>query len=141
MARVLYVDTGPFAEGQAVNGSLPSDVVDHGLPSWEELDEKDLVDLTDEQRTRFRARAIPQPGATVREGHHHPGEAQRGIPGTVIACEFPAALIRQLMEQDHPYFAELKALADYEIVDLPTGHWPMFTKPKELAEAMIAAVR
>lgn len=140
VARVLYVDTGPFAEGQAVNGALASDVVDHELPSWEELDEKDLVDLTDEQRTRFRARAVPQPGATVREGHHHPGEAQRGIPSTVIACEFPAALIRQLMDQDHPYFAELKTLADYEIVDLPTGHWPMFTKPKELAEVMIAAV-
>jgi hypothetical protein len=44
------------------------------------------------------------------------------------------------MEQDHPFVAELKTLADYEIVDLPTGHWPMFTKPKELAEVLIAAI-
>jgi pimeloyl-ACP methyl ester carboxylesterase len=82
----------------------------------------------------------PQPGATVREAHHHPGKTQRGIPSTVVACELPGPMMRQLMEQDHPYVAELKTLADYEIVDLPTGHWPMFTKPKELAEVMIAAV-
>ncbi|PUB25606.1 pimeloyl-ACP methyl ester carboxylesterase [Promicromonospora sp. AC04] len=140
VARVLYVDSGPLAEGQAIDASLAADVVDHRLPPWEKFEDEDLVDLTDELRAQFRARAVPQPGATVREGHHHPGVAQRGIPGTVIACEFPGAMMRQLMEQDHPYVAELKTLADYEIVDLPTGHWPMFTKPKELAEVMIAAV-
>lgn len=140
VARVLYVDSGPFAEGQAVNSELPADVVDHVLPPWDEFGDDDLVDLTDELRAQFRARAVPQPGATVREGHHRPGDAQRGIPSTVIACEFPGAVMRQLMEQDHPYVAELKTLADYKIVDLPTGHWPMFTRPKDLAEVMIAAV-
>ena len=29
---------------------------------------------------------------------------------------------------------------DVEFVDLPTGHWPQFTKPKELAEAILAAI-
>lgn len=140
VARVLYVDSGPMADGQAINENLADDVVDHPLPPWDELDDEDLVDLTDELRARFRVRAVPQPGATVREAHHHPGVAQREIPGTVIACEYPAAMLRQLMEQDHPYVAELKTLLDYEIVDLPTGHWPMFTRPKELAQVMIAAI-
>jgi pimeloyl-ACP methyl ester carboxylesterase len=140
VARVLYVDSGPMAEGQAVDEDLPIDVVDHPLPAWDEFEDADLVGLTEELRAQFRARAIPQPGGTVREAHHHPGEAQRGIPTTVIACEFPGVMMRQLMEQGHPYVAELKTLAEFEIVDLPTGHWPMFTRPEDLAEVILAAV-
>ena len=29
----------------------------------------------------------------------------------------------------------------YEIVDLPTGHWPQFTKPAELASLLLRAIR
>jgi pimeloyl-ACP methyl ester carboxylesterase len=142
VAHVVYVDTGPMGEGTAVDATLAEDVVDHDLPAWEELEEEDLVDLTDELREQFRARAVPQPGRTVREGHHLTGDAdrRRGIPSTVIACEFTEAMLRELMAQDHFYVAELKHLQNYEIVDLPTGHWPMFTKPAELGEAIAAAV-
>ena len=31
-------------------------------------------------------------------------------------------------------------MRDVEYVDLPTGHWPQFTKPAELAQAILAAV-
>jgi pimeloyl-ACP methyl ester carboxylesterase len=140
VARVVYVDSGPMGEGQAVDADLPVEVVDHMLPTWDTFEDADLVDLTDGLRARFRSRAVPQPGGTVRERHHHPGKAQREIPSTVIACEFPGEMMRQLMEQDHPYVAELKTLSDYEIVDLPTGHWPMFTRPADLAAAIVAAI-
>jgi pimeloyl-ACP methyl ester carboxylesterase len=36
--------------------------------------------------------------------------------------------------------AELAAMRDVEYVDLPTGHWPQFTKPAELGQAILAAV-
>ncbi|WP_425956944.1 alpha/beta fold hydrolase [Xylanimonas sp. McL0601] len=142
IARVVYVDSGPMGEGHAINPELDPDVVDTELPPWEEWGAEDLVDLTDDLRADFRERAIPQPANTVREGHHHPGDAsaRRAIPGTVIACEYPAEQLKALMGQDHPYVRELATLDDYEIVDLPTGHWPMFTKPAELAAAILAAV-
>ncbi|ACZ30954.1 alpha/beta hydrolase fold protein [Xylanimonas cellulosilytica DSM 15894] len=144
VARVIYVDSGPMAEGDAINADLDPAIVDFELPPWSGFGEDDdLVDLTDDLRDRFRARAIPQPGHTVREPHHYTGDAdlRRTIPGTVIACEYPAQTLRQLMEQDHPYVREFSLLTDYEIVDLPTGHWPMFTKPAELAAAIAAAAR
>ena len=141
VAHVVYVDTGPMSEGQAVDADLAADVVDHDLPAWEQLEDEDLVDLTEELRAQLRARAIPQPGATVREGHRLSDDDRRlDIPSTVIACEFPAAALRELMTQDHPYTRELSRLRKAEIVDLPTGHWPMFTKPAELAQAILAAV-
>jgi pimeloyl-ACP methyl ester carboxylesterase len=141
VAHVVYVDSGPMGEGQAVDATLGGDVVDHDLPPWNELEEQDLVDLTDELREKFRARAIPQPGRTVREGHHLTDERRLDIPSTVIACEFPEAMLRGLIEQGHPFMRELAHHRNYTIVDLPTGHWPMFTKPDELATAILDAVQ
>ena len=62
------------------------------------------------------------------------------VPVTVIACEFPSSLLREWMEQGHPYTRELARIRSVELVDLPTGHWPHFTRPTELAEAILAAV-
>lgn len=142
VARVIYVDSGPLAEGDAINAGLDPAAVDHPLPAWEEFDAEDLVDLTDELRAQFRERAVPQPAATVREPHRYTGDVarRRAVPATVIACEYPASTLRDLMGQDHPYVRELAQLDDYEIVDLPTGHWPMFTRPAELARTILAAV-
>ena len=36
-------------------------------------------------------------------------------------------------------FAEVSRLRDLELVDLPTGHWPMWSRPADLANAVAAA--
>ncbi|MFV2143112.1 MULTISPECIES: alpha/beta fold hydrolase [Isoptericola] len=140
--RVVYVDSGPFADGQAVNSELPDEVVDQPLPAWDEFEDGEPTGLTDDQLARFRQRSVPQPAATAREPHHLIGDAEvrRAVPATVIACLLPGEVLRDLMARDHPFVRELKTLKDYEIVDLPTGHWPMFTRPSELGETIAAAV-
>ena len=50
-------------------------------------------------------------------------------------------MLRAWMEEGHPYTAELAKIRSAELVDFPTGHWPQFTRPAELAEAIRAAVR
>jgi pimeloyl-ACP methyl ester carboxylesterase len=67
-------------------------------------------------------------------------ERRYDVPVTVIACEFPSAMLREWMEQRHPYVQELAKIRDVDYVDLPTGHWPQFTRPKELARAILAAL-
>ena len=62
------------------------------------------------------------------------------VPATVVACEFSSEMLRGLMEQGHPYVAELARLREVEFVDLPTGHWPQFTKPAELGAILLRAV-
>jgi pimeloyl-ACP methyl ester carboxylesterase len=62
------------------------------------------------------------------------------VPATIIACEFPSEQLREWMAQGEPNLAELAAMRDVEYVDLPTGHWPQFTKPAQLAQAILAAV-
>ena len=35
---------------------------------------------------------------------------------------------------------EFTKIRDVEYVDLPTGHWPQFTRPEDLARAILASV-
>ena len=59
---------------------------------------------------------------------------------TVIACEFPEAMLRQAITSGAPWASELGRLEQLEIIELPTGHWPQFTKPVELGQSILAAV-
>ena len=34
---------------------------------------------------------------------------------------------------------ELAKIRDVEYADLPTGHWPQFTRPEDLARAILAS--
>jgi pimeloyl-ACP methyl ester carboxylesterase len=141
VARVIYVDSVPLGDGDTINDGLP--VVDGGvpLPEWSDFDDEDLVDLTDDLRAAFRARAVPQPAGVARDPQVLSGDDRRyDIPATVIACEYPSTMLRELIEKGHGYVAELGRLRNVEYVDLPTGHWPQFTKPAELAAAIVAAI-
>lgn len=136
----IYVDSGPLGEGDVINNELPADGDDIPLPPWEGFDDADLIDLDDGLREAFRARAIPQPKG-VAYGRQHLHDTRRyDVPATVIACEFPSSLLREWIDAGHPFVAELARVRDVEFVDLPTGHWPQFTKPAELARVILAAV-
>ncbi|GAB5078393.1 alpha/beta fold hydrolase [Arthrobacter sp. AD-310] len=138
--RAIYVDSGPLGEGDAINDQLQARGDDVPLPPWEGFEDADLVDLDDGLREKFRARAIPQPKG-VAYGRQHLHDTRRyAVPVTVISCEFPSSLLREWIDAGHPFVAELSRIDDVEFVDLPTGHWPQFTKPAELARAILSAV-
>ena len=44
------------------------------------------------------------------------------------------------MSQGHPYTSELARIRDVEMIDLPNGHWPQFTRPVELGQAIAASI-
>lgn len=140
VARAVYVDSGPLGEGGVINEQLPAEGDSIPLPPWEHFEEADLVDLDEELRAAFRARAIPQPNGVAVEKQHLHDVRRYDVPATVIACEFPSSLLTEWMDSGHPFVAELARIKDVEFVDLPTGHWPQFTKPAELGAAILAAV-
>jgi pimeloyl-ACP methyl ester carboxylesterase len=110
------------------------------MPDWDVFDDRDLTDLDDESRAAFRARAIPEPLHVAIDPQHVSDERRYDVPTTVIASSMPGEVLRDLMAQGHPYVSELSKMHDYEIVDLPTGHWPQLTRPKDLAAAIVAAI-
>jgi pimeloyl-ACP methyl ester carboxylesterase len=138
--RAVYVDSGPLGEGGVINDELPAEGDNIPLPPWDGFEEADLADLNDELRATFRARAVPQPRGVAYDRQHLHDERRYNVPATVIACEFPSAQLGEWIDAGHPYVAELARIRDVEYVDLPTGHWPQFTKPAELGAAILAAV-
>jgi pimeloyl-ACP methyl ester carboxylesterase len=140
IARVIYVDSVPLGPGEAINDGLPVVDGEIPLPDWSAFEAADLVDLDEGLRERFRSIAIPEPAAVARDTQVLDDDRRYHVPITVITSEFPAESIRRLMAESHPYVAELAKVRDAEIVDLPTGHWPQFTRPRDLATAILAAV-
>ncbi len=138
--RVVYVDSLPLGDGDVINDQLPVVDGEIPLPDWSVFDDEDLTDLDDELRERFRTVAIPEPAGVANDPQVLRDPRRYDVPITVITCEFPSTEIRKFMAQGHPYVAELAAVHDAELVDLPTGHWPQFTKPVELAAAIVGAL-
>lgn len=141
VARVVYVDSGPLAPGGVINDQLPVVDGEVPLPDWSVFEAEDLIDLTDELRARFRSIAIPEPVGVTRDAQVLSDDERRyAVPVTVVCCEFPTDMLRQWIAAGHPYVAEIAKVTDVTMVDLPTGHWPQLTRPRELATAIIDAV-
>jgi pimeloyl-ACP methyl ester carboxylesterase len=140
IARVVYVDAGPLGAGQSINDQLPVVDGEIPLPDWSEFGEEDLRDLDENLRDAFRARAVPQPAAVATDPQVLTDERRYDVPATIIACGFSSDQLRGWIAEGHPYVAELAAMHDVEYVDLPTGHWPQFTRPEELGRAILAAI-
>jgi pimeloyl-ACP methyl ester carboxylesterase len=140
VARVIYVDSFPMGEGGLINDELPVENGEVPLPDWSLFEKEDLVDLDDDLRAAFRERAIPTPVHVASDRQRLSDERRYDVPATVIACEFSSAQVREWMAQDHPAMRELARIRDVGYIDLPTGHWPQFTKPAELGQAIVASV-
>ncbi|MFI5091760.1 MAG: alpha/beta fold hydrolase, partial [Terriglobales bacterium] len=140
VARVVYVDAGPLGDGGAVMDEPPDAKGEIPLPDWSEFGEDDLRDLDENLRQAFRARAVPEPARVAYDKQVLTDERRFDVPATIIACEYSSEQLREWIAQEHPYVAELAALHDVDYIDLPTGHWPQFTKPAELAQAILAAI-
>jgi len=132
IAAMVYVDTAPGI------GPLDPDFKDVEKPMvWEEIEaEENLDGLTDEQKETFRQRAVPVPGSLVREGAELTNDARKDIPSTLICTGFTAEQY-QTYAKEHPewaFLAGIPELRNATWVDLPTSHWPMWSRPQDLAE-------
>jgi pimeloyl-ACP methyl ester carboxylesterase len=140
VARVVYIGAFPTGDGDAVAAGFPAENGEVPLPDWSQFDDEDLVDLDDSLRAAFRERAIPWPGLISRDPVQLTDDRRYDVPSTVIACEFTSTQLREWTAEGGSNLQELGKLRAVEYVDLPTGHWPMFTKPAELASTIARAV-
>jgi pimeloyl-ACP methyl ester carboxylesterase len=136
IAAMFYVDSGP------ATGALDPDVTDAEvpLPSREELAEQESLEgISEEQLATFWQRAVPEPGAVMRDAPELANDHRLDVPSTVLCTSFSSEQIKEAVEAGYPWVGGLKELRDVTYVDLPTSHWPMWSRPHELAE-LIGAV-
>ncbi len=132
IAHLVYVDSAP---GKA---PLDPDFSDAEKPlDWDALaEEENLTGVSEAQQATFRERAVPVPGSMLREPYMFTNDARRDVPSTIIATGFSAADY-QKYASEHPewaFLAGIPELTNLRWVDLPTSHWPMWSKPAELAQ-------
>jgi pimeloyl-ACP methyl ester carboxylesterase len=133
IAHLVYVDTGPPV------GALDPDFdeAEKPPPSREQLEAEEPVDgLTDEHFERFAERAVPQPGGPIREAPMLTNDARRDVPSTVIATGYTSEQYKEALEEGQGWLAGLGELRNLRWIDLPTSHWPMWSRPGDLARAI-----
>ena len=137
IAAMVYVDTAPGL------GVLDPEFPDIEKPmDWASVSEEENLDgLSEAQKATFRERAVPEPGGLIREGAKLTNDARRDIPSTFICTGFSAEQYQTYArEEPAPSFlAGIPEIRNATWIDLPTSHWPMWSKPKELA-AIIGGV-
>ena len=139
VARVVYVGGFPTGDGDAIADGYPAANGEVPLPDWSAFADEDLADLDDTARAAFRARAIPSPAHVTRDPQQLTNDRRYDVPITVIATEFTSAMLRTWIAQGAPPVREFTKIRAVDYVDLPTGHWPQFTRPEDLGRAILGA--
>jgi pimeloyl-ACP methyl ester carboxylesterase len=139
LTRVIFLDSSVPADGEAFVSAWP----DGGATVRESIAANGgfwpLVPpahyaghgLTDEQIARIVAGATPHPGASLTE----PAMLARPLgelPATYIQCVLPD---NELSDD----VAELLTSRSWRLITMDTGHWPMFSQPRELARILLSA--
>ena len=137
LKRVVFVDSNAPAHGQsfasawwqgqaAFDAELAANGGDWAPPTAPEFAGQDL---TDAQIAHFLDGATPHPGATLTE------------PAVLEAelADLPATYIKCLLDGDEPNpdVAELLKSDRWRLIEMNTGHWPMFSRPRELAGILL----
>jgi len=139
--RVAYVDSGPLPEGTSQFDTNPPEVQEEvraeigdgfliPVPAFDPAEDPVIVAGLDEAAlTRLRTESTPHPlGSATQPVRYHPDFFT--LPLSLISCVFPIDEVRQMIESGNPFFALSK---DATLYGLPTGHWPMFSRPDDLA--------
>ena len=131
IAHLVYVDTAPGKPPLDPGFSAAEKPLD-----WAEIESEENLDgLSDAQKATFRERAVPVPGNVLRGTFDFRDDARNDIPSTVIATGYTAEAYQQYAKE-HPewsFLAGLPELRNVTYVDLPTSHWPMWSKPADIA--------
>ncbi|MBT2368933.1 alpha/beta hydrolase [Streptomyces sp. ISL-10] len=139
LACVVFIDGPVPAQGQSCLSSWPDGgrfvkaaIAENG-GFWMPPDRAGYYGhgLTDEQIDRIMGGSTPHPGATLTEPAVLTCPVAE-LPGTYITCLLGGA-------EPKADVAELGTGGQWRVVEMETGHWPMFSQPRELARILLDA--
>jgi pimeloyl-ACP methyl ester carboxylesterase len=132
IAEMVYVDSAP--------GIPPLDADFEGAEKpmvFQDIAKEENLDgLSEDQLETFRNRAVPEPGGVIRGADELRNDARLEIPTTVIATGYTSDQYKEAAKEGYAWLGGLNEVRNVTWVDLPTSHWPMWSRPKELAEAI-----
>lgn len=139
VARVVLVGGFPGTDGSAYADLAP--IVDGVMPfpGWEPFEGPDAADLDAAARERFLHEAVAVPAA-VAQGTVRLGDDRRfAVPITLVCPEYTPDQARAWLAAGE--LPELEQAAEVSFVDIDSGHWPMISRPVELARLLDTIAR
>ena len=107
------------------------------FPGWTSFAGPDSEDLDEGAKARFATEAIPVPEAVTRGVVRLTDERRYGVPILMVCPEYSAEDAKAwVLAGELPEVAKAEQV-DY--VDIDSGHWPMLTRPAELARILADA--
>jgi pimeloyl-ACP methyl ester carboxylesterase len=134
VAKVALIGGWPTADGEAYadffemhDGRMP-------FPGWGPFEGPDSADLGEDAKRSIASATIPVPEGVAKGVVRLTDERRYDVPVVLICPEFSPAEAQEWIDAGNmPELAQAKHL---ELVDIDSGHWPMFSKPKELAQLL-----
>lgn len=129
---VLLIGGFPAGDGEPYADFFPIEDGVMPFPGWDPFEGPDAADLSEEQRNRMAAGSVPV-AEGVAKGIVGLGNPQRfAMPVVLICPEFDPDQARAWIDAgDVP---ELAGAEGVSFVDIDSGHWPMVSRPAELAQ-------
>jgi pimeloyl-ACP methyl ester carboxylesterase len=134
VARVVLIGGFPSTDREAyadffeiVNGFMP-------FPGWAPFNGADSADLNPGRKLRIASAAIPVPEAVAKGTVHLSDERRFDVPVILICPEFSPTQAKEWI--DGGKVPEPSTARYVEYVDIESGHWPMFSRPAELADLL-----
>ncbi len=137
VAKAVLIGGFPAADGERyadffdlTDGAMP-------FPGWAPFEGPDSADLDEDARRGIASAAIPVPEGVARGLVRLTDVRRFDVPAVLVCPEFTPAQAREWIDAgDVPELAKARHLG---FVDLDSGHWPMISKPTELARLLAAA--
>jgi len=139
VVKVVLIGGFPSAGGTPYADFFP--IVDGAMPfpGWEPFAGPDSADLTPGQKDAFAAAAVPVPEGVAKAEVHYADERRFEVPVVLICPEFAPEDAQAWLDAGE--IPELAQAEDVTLVDLDSGHWPMLTRPVDLADLLADAAR
>lgn len=102
------------------------------FPGWGPFEGPDVSDLDEEARARLAEQMIPVPEGVTRGVVRLTDQRRFDIPVALVCPEFSPTDAQQWIDAGHK--PELAKVAHLDLIDIDSGHWPMYTRPAELAQ-------
>ncbi|MEV7794318.1 alpha/beta hydrolase [Streptomyces sp. NPDC087512] len=137
VAKVALIGGFPASDGRTYADFFPVEDGAMPFPGWGPFEGADCADLDQETRRRLASAAVPVPEGVARGVVRLTDERRFDVPVVLVCPEFsPVQAEKWIAAGDSP---ELARAARVEYVDLDSGHWPMATRPRELARVLAEA--
>lgn len=137
LAKVALIGGFPCADGDAYADFFETSDGLMPFPGWAPFEGPDSVDLDEETKRSIALSAIPVPEEVSKGSVRLLNERRYDVPVVLVCPEFNPAQAQQWIDAgDAPELAKAKHL---ELVDIDSGHWPMISKPAELARLLAEA--